>query len=219
MAILWDVATGQEIWRFDDYWVDSPWPNFSFWDVEFSPDGRTILAAHSEGSIIILDVETGQEIGQLTGHTDGMPGVVFSQDGQMAASGGWDGQAIVWDVQNRKIIHRFTNHVSAIGQVRFSPDSAFILGGSADGTGSLWDVASGEVIRRYDHGGFLRVPDFSPDGRQALIGLQGGRLELWRIDATPEELLSWTLANRYIPELTCDQRVLYNIEPLCELEE
>ena len=118
-----------------------------------------------------------------------------------------------------RLIHRFTNHVSAVGQVRFSPDSSHILGGSIEGTGSLWDVERGEVMRRYNNDGFIRVPDFSPDGRYAFVGFQGGRLEIWRIDTTLEELLAWTKANRYIPELTCDQRALYNIEPLCEFEE
>jgi WD40 repeat protein/serine/threonine protein kinase/DNA-binding XRE family transcriptional regulator len=218
MAMLWDVETGKEIWRFDDYFVDEPWVFFSFWDVEFSPDGHTLLAAHSSGEIKMIDVETGQEIGQLMGHEGGMPGVVFNEDGQLAASGGWDGQAIVWDMQDLTINHRFTNHNGPMGQVRFSPDSRYLLGGSVDGTGSLWDVETGEVIRRYNQGGFLRVPDFSADGRQALIGLQGGRLELWRIDTTVEGLMAWVEANRYIPELTCGQRELYNIEPLCDAE-
>lgn len=216
MVILWDVETGQELWRFDDYFVNKPYPNYSFWDVEFSPDGQTILAAHADGPIRILDVYTGQEIDQLMGHKDGMPGVVYSADGQKAASGGWDGQAIIWDVPNRSIIHRLTNHVSAVGQVRFSPDSQHLLGGSTDGTASLWDVETGKAVRRYNPGGFIRVPDFYPDGAHAFVGMQGGRLEIWRIDSTLEELLTWTKANRYIPDLTCAQRELYAIEPLCE---
>jgi hypothetical protein len=40
-------------------------------------------------------------------------------------------------------------------------------------------------------------------------------LALWRIDTSLDELLAWTRANRYIPELTCAQRALYRLEPLC----
>ena len=54
------------------------------------------------------------------------------------------------------------------------------------------------------------------DGRHALAGYRDGTLEMWRIDSTLEELMSWTEANRYIPELTCEQRELYNVEPLYE---
>jgi len=31
-----------------------------------------------------------------------------------------------------------------------------------------------------------------------------------------DELIAWTIANRYVPELTCDQRKLYRLEPACE---
>ena len=38
----------------------------------------------------------------------------------------------------------------------------------------------------------------------------------WRID-NQEELLAWIAENRYVRDLTCDERTTYNIEPLCEL--
>jgi WD40 repeat protein/serine/threonine protein kinase/DNA-binding XRE family transcriptional regulator len=219
IAILWDVETGQEIRRFDDYFVDSPWPGESFWDVEFSPDGSTILASYSYGPIILWDVETGEEIGQLVGHVDsGATGITVSADGQRVVSGGWDTQAILWDMQTGSIIRRFTNHVGPVGQVQFTPDERLMLGGSGDGTNSLWDVETGEVVRRYGNG-FVIMPVFNADGSQALVGLHDGAVELWRMDTTLDELLEWTQTNRYIPELTCEQRALYKLEPLCAEED
>ncbi|HEX9924605.1 MAG TPA: protein kinase [Anaerolineae bacterium] len=219
MAILWDVETGQEIRRFDDYFVDSPWPIESFWDVEFSPDGRTVLASYSKGPVIRWDAETGAETDPLIGHVDsGATGITFSADGQRVVSSGWDTQAILWDAENGGIIRRFTNHVGPIGQIDFTPDEQLMLGGSADGTITLWNVESGEVIRRYDND-FMMQSVFSADGRQALMGFHNGAVELWRMDATLDELLEWTQANRYIPELTCNQRELYRLEPLCASEE
>ena len=53
----------------------------------------------------------------------------------------------------------------------------------------------------------------------ALAGYENGAVELWRIDATREQLLEWAQTNRYIPDLTCNQRELYRLEPLCETEE
>jgi WD40 repeat protein len=217
-AILWDVETGKEIRRFDDYWVDSMWPNESYWDVEFSPDGRQIFAPHSSGAIIGWDLESGEEIQQLAGHSGGAAGIVFSDDGQRLVSGGSDSQVILWDMQTGNILHRLKNHAGGVGEVRFSPDETLLLGGGGDGTGSLWRSETGEVIRRYG-GGFVFSPDFFPDGRHAVVGHRDGAVELWRIDATLDELLTWTQNNRHIPELTCEQRLLYNIEPLCESEE
>ena len=34
----------------------------------------------------------------------------------------------------------------------------------------------------------------------------------WRID-THSELMAWTLDNRYVRELTCEERAIYRLEP------
>ena len=47
-------------------------------------------------------------------------------------------------------------------------------------------------------------PQFTPDGNRAVVGFQDGRLELWRVDSTLDELLTWTRNSRYVLELTCD---------------
>jgi WD40 repeat protein/DNA-binding XRE family transcriptional regulator len=216
VVILWNVETGQEIRRFEDYFVDSPWPLESFWDIEFSPDGRTVLGAYGKGPIVRWDVETGAELDPLLGHVDsGATGITFSPNGQRFVSSGWDTQAILWDTKTGGIIRRFTNHVGPIGQIDFTPDERLMLGGSGDGTNSLWDVETGEQIRRYGNG-FVMKPVFNSDGGQALVGFYDGTVELWRMDTTLDELLEWTQTNRYIPELTCNQRELYRVEPLCE---
>jgi WD40 repeat protein/DNA-binding SARP family transcriptional activator len=225
MAILWDVETGAEIRRFEDYWVDSPWGIETFWDVEFSPDGNRIFASHtsqvfashSNGAIIGWDVESGKRIQELFGHSQVAASIVFSKDGQRLVSGGTDSQIILWDMGTGNILRRFATHPGGTRQVQFSPDESFLLGGSLNGTNSLWRVDTGEEIRRYE-GGFVKSMRFTLDGHHAVVGYQDGRVELWRIDSTLEELLTWTRNNRYIPELTCEQRQLYRVEPLCEPE-
>ncbi len=225
MAILWDVETGDEIRRFVDYWVDSPWSIESYTDIQFSPDGEQIYTSHtsqvfdlhSRGVIIGWDVESGEEIQRLVGHNRVAMDIVFSNDGQRLASGGSDFLVILWDIQTGNILRRFANHAGGIGRIQFSPDDTLLLGGSLDGNTSLWQVETGEEIRRYK-GGFISSPHFTPDGRHAVVGYHDGTVELWRIDSTLDELLTWTENNRYIPELTCEQRELYRVEPLCEPE-
>jgi len=57
----------------------------------------------------------------------------------------------------------------------------------------------------------------SPDGRTGLVGSSTQMIIQWQL-ATPslDELFDWVGANRYVRELTCDERELYRIEPLCE---
>jgi len=58
--------------------------------------------------------------------------------------------------------------------------------------------------------------DLSADGRTLLAGSYNGITRLLRVDLTLNELLTWTRDHRYIPELTCEQRALYRLDPLCE---
>ncbi|HSG41699.1 MAG TPA: hypothetical protein VLA72_00965 [Anaerolineales bacterium] len=40
----------------------------------------------------------------------------------------------------------------------------------------------------------------------------------WDISRRPNDYVTWTKENRYIPELTCEQWELYQVEPLCPEE-
>ena len=77
------------------------------------------------------------------------------------------------------------------------------------------NVETGEEIRRYREG-YAILPDFTTDGRYAFVGYNDGPVELWRIDATLDDLLEWVKANRFIPDISCEQRALYRVEPLCK---
>jgi WD40 repeat protein len=112
MAILWDVETGAEIRRFEDYWVDSPWDIETYNDVTFSSDGKRIFVSHtsqvyeshSSGVIIGWDVESGAEVQQLVGHDRVAFSIMFSKDGQRLVSGGTDTQIILWDMGTGNVL-------------------------------------------------------------------------------------------------------------------
>jgi WD40 repeat protein len=65
--------------------------------VAFSPDGKRLATAGGEGAVKIWDAATGQELGALKGHSDGIRSVVFSPDGKRLATGSADGTARLWD--------------------------------------------------------------------------------------------------------------------------
>ena len=66
----------------------------------FSPDGKILLDPKSIGwrpHIQLWDVDTGTDLGTLSGHTEGIETLVFSHDGKTLASGSWDGTVLLWD--------------------------------------------------------------------------------------------------------------------------
>jgi WD40 repeat protein len=100
--------------------------------------------------------------------------------------------------------------------VAFSPDGQTALSGSWDNTLILWEVATGEALRTFEgHTGVVYSVAFSPDGQTALSG-SSSTLILWRVLAAPGSLLHWVENNRYVPELTCEQRALYGVDVQCD---
>jgi WD40 repeat protein len=63
--------------------------------VAFSPDGRRVATSSEDQTVRLWDVETGQEVLTLHGHTDIVPTVAFSPDGNRLATAGADGVVLV----------------------------------------------------------------------------------------------------------------------------
>ena len=66
----------------------------------FSPDGTILVGSDLEiwnAWIKLWDVETGKDLGILSGHTEPIETLVFSHDGKTLASGSQDGTVLLWD--------------------------------------------------------------------------------------------------------------------------
>ena len=67
----------------------------------FSPDGRTLVSGGWDGSIRLIDSDSGQLLSTYTGHSDGIISqinkLIFLEDGKTLASAGEDGTILLWD--------------------------------------------------------------------------------------------------------------------------
>jgi WD40 repeat protein len=118
----------------------------SFGRLAFSPDGR-LLAGASEnntqapkpgGAVTVWDVETGQQVVTLRGHTNQVNGVAFSPDGRRLISGSSDGTVRVWELATGHTTLILRGHKDGVRCVAFSPDGRRIA--SSDGKETrIWD--------------------------------------------------------------------------------
>ena len=65
--------------------------------VAFSPDGKHIATASSDGTARVWDAATGHPVVTLKGHAAKVTCVAFSPDGTRIATASFDGTAKVWD--------------------------------------------------------------------------------------------------------------------------
>jgi WD40 repeat protein len=106
--------------------------------------------------------------------------------------------------------------------VEVSSDGRLLLISAANFEGgilSLWDLETGQEIRRFSGDGICCIDiDMSPDGRMAITPGGGGTAILWDLSlpADMDKVRDWIDENRYVRELSCEERETYRIEPLCD---
>lgn len=214
--ILWDVETGREIYNFTGH-------KGGIWGLAISPDGRTAASAADDSVVILWDLETGQEIGRLETGLNGASGLAFSPDGRRIMFGAPNGTLIEWNVGTGQEINRIEGHsgsgVDGRTRATYLPDGKTVLTSGWDGTLALWDLETGREIRRLKghDTDFIFDIAVNADGRTALSGATDRAIIQWDLNTpTPDELMTWIETNRYVRELTCDERETYQIEPFCE---
>jgi eukaryotic-like serine/threonine-protein kinase len=152
------------------------------WSVVFSPDGRRLASASSDGTAKLWDAATGQFIRTFTANEQDVYAVAFHPDGARLASSGRDPVVRLWDAATGQIIRSFTGHTREVREVVISPDGKALASSSLDGTVKSWDIASGSVRTVNDHhaGNSCGEIAFSPDGK-VLASAGGGErsVRLW----------------------------------------
>lgn len=89
--------------------------------------------------------------------------------------------------------------MDAVWDMAFLPDDCSAIAVSQDEYVIVWGLERVAGLARYRP---------SRTGLFSVVVSADGRLR--------DDLLTWFVANRYVPELTCQQRVQYCVEPLCE---
>ena len=124
-------------------------------DIKVSPDGDVIAVGTAIGEdqrIQLIDPETGEPVGELSGHTWKPWALQFTSDGKRLFSIGWDAFIRRWDVAKREQI-RLKNAVRASGVCALSPDGKLIA--FSDDTRKLYlaDASTGTVIKTLEFTG------------------------------------------------------------------
>lgn len=240
-VVVWDVNTGRELRAFVDLSTDklilSPdgtqlivavAESMRRWDVNsgrelptltndehiktlaFSPDGSKIAGGSAKGTVRIWDAASGQTVA-IYSSDDDITTVAFSPDGQRILGGSFFGRLYLWDIESHQLLQRIEGHSDQIIALAFSPDGTQALSGSKDAMLRLWDLVTSQELRRFNgHLNSITGVAFSPDSKSVLSGSSDGTIRRWRIDTLAEQV-AWARANRYIPELSYQQRALYQI--------
>ncbi|MCI0746875.1 MAG: hypothetical protein L0Y58_15845, partial [Verrucomicrobia subdivision 3 bacterium] len=142
---------------------------------EFSPDGRRVVTASSDGTARIWDGLTGKPLLGPFQHADQVTAACFGRNGERLVTASLDKTVKIWDTHTGKLICEPLRHETGVLSADFSPDGQQVVTGSADGSVRIWNVATaaprGPAVSL---NGAVNFVEFSPDGKLALLASRQG---------------------------------------------
>lgn len=134
---LWDVATGEELLRFQAQTGLAS-------AVAFSPDGTMLATAGADGASV-WSVPSGERVAAMR-DAGRIGDVAFSPDGALIATAGDDGLARVWRSRTGQQVVALGGR-SAMSRIAFSPDGARLATSDVDGLVRVFTLQLPELIR------------------------------------------------------------------------
>jgi len=158
-----------------------------------SADKKLLLLASGKVAQV-WDLESGRQIGTLTGHGEPIVTARFSEDGHRAVTTSPDQTARIWDVLAGKEIQILTD-LDGVADAQFSRDARYVLTLEKNAV-RVWDTTSGAMISRLQHRGEVKDALFAFGGRR-IVSFTDQALRLWDV-ATGQELASATKTNEWV---------------------
>ena len=148
--------------------------------VAWSPDGKTLATASTDGTAKLWDAATGRELATLKGHARGDVNVVaFSPDGQTLATGGDDHTVRIWDAHTHALRATCAGNTGDVLAIAFAPDGKTLASGGVNQPVKLWDTNGHERMSLTGHKDWIRGLAFSSDGNRLASVATDGVGRVW----------------------------------------
>jgi WD40 repeat protein/tRNA A-37 threonylcarbamoyl transferase component Bud32/tetratricopeptide (TPR) repeat protein len=194
-----NAITGNEVFRFSAG-IES------LRDLEWSPDGKSLVGVGNQGKLNVWDPMTGHVIlsMQVT-FPAGAPGinevrsVAWSPNGKQLATAGADRVVRIWDAVTGRALLAQRGHSRATSCVAWSPDSSRLASVDFRRNVKLWDIQTGQEILELAPSGGERMGAiarqdgivWSPDGRRLASGSEDRSIRIWDL-TLGEQLIELT---------------------------
>ncbi len=163
-------------------WTTAPWAKkhefparFGHPDtVAFSPDGAYVAAGTIDGTVMLCNVETGQETHITKAHKDTVRAVGFSHDGKRMATAGFDRVVRLWEAPGLRAEKTLRGHDKSVFTLAFNADDTRLATGGFDNRTKVWDLLADADTAPVEKAAFC--PEHS-----LMAGVMGKTIGFWEM--------------------------------------
>nr|XP_033779692.1 telomerase protein component 1 isoform X2 [Geotrypetes seraphini] len=137
--------------------------------VGISTSGRTAAVGTSEGSLYLLDLESGQEVRSLATSCDGISACIFLSEGSLCTAS-FDGKLEMWNTRDGCRLFLIEAHRRDITSCALSPDGKLLVSVSLDHHLKLWNSSRGTLVGSWFSPHPLNCVTFHPESQFVAMG-------------------------------------------------
>ncbi len=142
------------------------------------------LTSQETKELKIFDIQTGEQLQTLSGHTGRIEDCAIDQQGTIALSAADDGTLRIWELEAYTCRFTLEGHEDAVTCCALSADGLKALSGSDDTTLRVWDTQTGQCLHILrGHSASIKSCTFSADGQRGLSISSDNMLCLWNLSS------------------------------------
>ena len=149
--------------------------------IAFSPSGNLFAFVSAPDTVTISDINTGEDIAQLTEHPAPVQSLIFSPCGQYLAGANLGATVQVWDIRNGSVEMTPTAYDGGRVRLAYTTNGVLRVADVHRNKVMIWDASKGEKLDAFETEGYTdRASRFSSDGTQFAVCSTCGNVQIWK---------------------------------------
>lgn len=156
-----------------------------YFPIAFSPNSNFFAYVTSPETVTVSDINTGEDIAHLTGHTAPLHTLLFSPCGEFLASASLGGTVQVWDIQNESLAIPPKSYEGDRVRLAYTPDETLRVADIYNDKVVIWDASQHNKLDTFGTVGTTADnARFSNDGTKFAIACWNHKIQIWHADTS-----------------------------------
>ena len=153
-------------------------------DIQYTPDGKTLVASTTSGRIGAFDSATGYGLHNAW-DLQAYQFEMDDQNGTFVAVGCQDGNQCLIELETGEVSNLMPQSLNTVSDVQFSPDGSMILAVPFGGRLRAWDTETRKLLFESPELDYYNTAAFHPDGDVFAVNasprpdIEWGKIQLW----------------------------------------